>query len=109
MCRAPVEHVRLAHAGTHCLSTCERLRDHSRLDRSGLDELVELVHTKAARKGARVRGISSDPLHVSEEHELLGTERRCKRPGDAIGIDVVRLSCGIRTDRRDDRDQAVTE
>ena len=85
------------------------LGDHPAGDRAVGHQRVELVGRGLADQAAGIVDHAPQTLDVGEVDELLRTERLGDRPGDRVGVDVVRLAVGIGADRRDDRDELVVE
>ena len=73
--------------------------------------------TSASSPAASIREISEllvgvvavDPGDVREIHELLRVERGGDRAGHGVGVDVVRLAGRPHADRRDHRDELLTD
>jgi hypothetical protein len=74
-----------------------------------VDEPVELVGGRLADQAGRVVDVATEPFDVGEVDELLGPEGLGDRPGDGVGVDVVRLTGLVGADRGDDRDELVVD
>ena len=71
---------------------------------------LQLGGGEAADHLVRVRPVLVEALHVGEDHEGLGAQRRSQCRSSRISIDVVDMSVVLAAcDRRDDRDTAVGE
>ena len=106
---AAVQDVRPAHAVAHGLDAARHLGDHPSGDRAVGDQRVELVGRRLADQAGRVADVAAQAFDVGEVDQLLGAEGLGDRPGDDVGVDVVRLAPLVGADRRHDGDELVGE
>ena len=109
MWSAPVEHVRPVDSGAHRLAQARAFGTIPEWTAPDAISASSSLTLEPRREWCRIGGIRADPLYIGQEHELLCPECRRERAGDAVGVDVVGLSCGVGADRRHDWDQTVAE
>ena len=95
-----VDQVDARHAGLDRLERRAQLGAHAA---GGLARVEQPLDAGGVESAAQL-AVGHHSAHVGEEDQLGGAHRRRHRPGDDVGVDVVRLAVGVGRGRRQHRD-----
>src|SRR5437764_804629 len=88
MSEPPVDHVRLADAGTEALQTGFHLRNHAFVNSAALNELPASARIKAAQERTFVFLVLENAGRVGQDDELFGLQLSGDGGGRRVGVDV---------------------
>ena len=91
------------------MNTTFNLRNHSANNRAIGHERIKLVRSRLSNQTARIAHDLSQTFDIGEVHQLFCSECFSNCPSNCVGIDVVRLSIGIDTNRGNDRNKLIVK
>ena len=105
---APVDNVGAPHPLAQCPHAALHLGNHTPGDDTPFNISRHGAGPDHRDQALRVVAVLQDPLHVGQQHQLVGLQGSGNLAGNVVGIDVVGLPILAHSDRRQHRDVAFT-